>query len=115
MTYTGFIERNSPLRESGITQKILELFKKFEDERLLLNNGWIYVKTGQIESCTFAQTLYTKQCQWNLNSDYFIHQKTHVTAVLTVIVILFSLDWNNTCCASMHNQMQQLLVFWCVI
>ncbi len=66
----GSLERNSPLRESGITSKIVDLFQKFNDERKasslglpmrghlstcvssLLKNGWIYVKTGQIESCT---------------------------------------------------------------
>ncbi len=65
-----------PLRESGITPKIIDLFLKFKNERKasslgLLMRGhlstcvssllkkWLdYVKRGQIESCTLAHSLY---------------------------------------------------------
>ncbi len=33
---------------------------------IVTENGWIYVKTGQIESCTFAHTLY-RPIQSNIN------------------------------------------------
>ncbi len=70
---------------------------------IIVTEKWVELcKTGQIESCTFAHTLYKAM---SIQLKHFliksIHQKTQLITVLTVLVILLCLDETNSCHALM--------------